>query len=235
MKIKLISNPTKQWAKELSKEAKILLRANNHHIVRSNAQATICIGGDGTILYAHHKNKLEGNILGIGSKTSYICQLRNDNWKENILRILEKNETISVMTLVADVDGKRIDAINDIVIHSSNYRVITISVEHNGEKHDFEGDGIVVCSPIGSAAYAYSAGGEKISILERKIGVVGICPYMKKFIPTILDEKSRVDITPSKSALIADGILISHIKPNTKITVQKGRDIIFYRQIHNHD
>ena len=235
MKIKLISNPTKQWAKEYEKKLRSFLKSKNHQIVRRNAQATICIGGDGTILYAHHKNRLEGNILGIGSKTSYICQLSNESSFDDVSCVLDENQTMPIMTLVAIIAGKKIEAINDIVIHSSNYRVIRIGVEYNNQKHEFEADGIIVCSPIGSAAYAYSAGGEKIPLNEQKIGIVGICPYKRAFSPVSLDAKSTVKISPSKSALVADGILIAHIKPNSLISVQKGRDIMFYRQIAHHD
>ncbi len=80
MKLKLIPNPKKPWANELASELKALL-SPAHSFVRSGADATICIGGDGTILYAHYKGRLEGPVLGIGGDKSYICQLRKDNWR----------------------------------------------------------------------------------------------------------------------------------------------------------
>jgi NAD+ kinase len=140
-----------------------------------------------------------------------------------------------VMSLRAKINGKIIEAINDIVIHSSNYRVVRVDVQYEDKKQSFEGDGIIVCSPIGSAAYAYSAGGEKIPLSENKIGIVGICPYKKAFCPVIINADNFVKISTSKSALIADGILISYLKPNSQIIIEKGRDIMFYRQIAHHD
>ena len=72
MKIKIIHNPLKHWTEEVKKELVRHLAAEGHKIVNKGADATVCIGGDGTVLYANYRKKLEGKVLGIGSKRSFI-------------------------------------------------------------------------------------------------------------------------------------------------------------------
>jgi ATP synthase F1 gamma subunit len=125
---------------------------------RGLAGVSICIGGDGTILFAHHKNRLEGKILGIGSKTSYLCQIRNYNWKEKLIPILEADDTFAPLSLVCSTSNSKpslYTAINDFVIHSIDYRVVEISLlvkspASQTKEFSFRGDGLIVSTPIGS-------------------------------------------------------------------------------------
>src|SRR5271157_3118471 len=98
MRIKIISNPKKQWAISLAKEISLFLAGLKHEIVKKGAESTICIGGDGTILYANHKGRIEGTVLGIGSDKSYICQIHRDDWRTGLSAVLS-SDTIRIMSL----------------------------------------------------------------------------------------------------------------------------------------
>ncbi len=193
MRIKIIANPRKEWARELSFEIAKALEPR-HHVVKRGADATICIGGDGTILYAHYKGRIEGTVLGIGSEKSYICQIKNTNWKERFIPLIESGKTISIMTLKCRLGEKTINALNDFLIHASHYRVAELDVSYGNEKTGFEGDGIIISSALGSAAYAYSAGGQKLAPTERKLSLVPICPYKRAFAPKILADDARISV-----------------------------------------
>ncbi|MBI5224084.1 NAD(+)/NADH kinase [Candidatus Micrarchaeota archaeon] len=232
MKIKIIHNPTKQWATDLAKELNAKLKKIGHQIVRKGADATICIGGDGTILFAHHKGRLEGSVLGIGSKTSYICQLRNDNWKEQIERILSEHKTFLALTLQTSINGKKYVAINDFVIHASNYRVLDMEVE--GVL--FEGDGVIVSTGVGSAAYAYSAGGERYKPEEEKIQIVPICAYKRRLIAKTFGGEKEIEIKVGKNcAFIGDGILLTYLKEGEKMRIKRGENITFFEGVGTND
>ena len=159
MKIKVIHNPLKEWTRKTASEVRKLLRGT-HEIVEKGADVTICIGGDGTIFYANHQKRLEGVILGIGSKSSYICQLRRDNWKRKLYgKLNEKTDKVPILEYY--VGGKKGTAINDAVVHTKDYRVVEIFADVDGKKSSFYGDGLIVSSAIGSSCYSYSAGGKK--------------------------------------------------------------------------
>lgn len=228
MKIKIIANPKKNWAKQLAQDLRTFL-LSKHSVVRSGAEATICIGGDGTILYAVHKNRVGGSIIGIGGDKSYICQLNKDNWKEKIINLIDSPGREKIMTLICESSGKTYRALNDIVIHATRYRVVEMDVTLDDKTTSFEGDGMIVSSSIGSAAYAFSAGGKKFKPTDRKIIVVPICAYKRAFSPSTLEENGKTSIkVGADCAFIIDGIFIRNLKSEEIVYVEKGSDMIFF-------
>ncbi|MCI0503788.1 hypothetical protein L0Y65_03690 [Candidatus Micrarchaeota archaeon] len=232
MRIKIIPNPRKPWAKEIAKELKTFL-APAHTPVRKGADATICIGGDGTILFAHYRGRLEGTVLGIGGDKSYICQLRKDNWKGGISAILANPERESISTLACTLGQRHIVALNDAVIHATNYRVaemeVAIKTQNTEHKTQFEGDGMIISTALGSAAYAFSAGGEKLAPTESKLSLVPICPYKRAFSPKVLPEDSTVAVTVGNDcAFIADGIFVRRLRKGETVAIKRGPAIPFF-------
>ena len=235
MKIKIIPNPKKPWAVKLAQRVKRFL-GRKHRTVNNNADATVCIGGDGTILYANHQKRLGGRVLGIGGDKSYICQLHRNSWQSSLLWILEKGKGTNIMSLNCNVGKKNFTALNDFVIHATNYRVVEMDVSVNGRRTSFEGDGMIISSPLGSAAYAYSAGGKKLGPTERKISLVPICPYKRAFSPKILNEKDTISVrVGSDCAFIIDGIFVRHLRKNEIVRIKKGSDIPFFEGVGRND
>lgn len=234
MRIKLIANPKKDWARALAREiASYLTQDTEHKTVRSMADATICIGGDGTILYAGYKKRLEGAIIGIGGDKSYICQLHRKRWREGLSGLLSSGRVEKIMTLECVIGQRRFCAINDAVIHATHYRVaeMDVSVKTQNTKHktQFEGDGLIISTALGSAAYAYSAGGERILPTESKLSLVPICPYKRAFSPTVLGEDSRAEVTVgSDCAFIIDGIFVRRLRKGEIVRARMGAAMEFF-------
>ncbi len=229
MRVKILANPKKQWAREAAHDIRKILKNRGHGIVGKGANATICIGGDGTILYAGHKGRLQGAVLGIGGEKSYICQLRNSNWRRSLVRLLEHGKKQKIMTLSCSVDGKHFRALNDVVIHATHYRVAEMEVSVGARTYEFEGDGMIVSTALGSAAYAYSAGGKKLRPTESKLSVAPICPYRRAFSSAVLPKEKKVSImVGSDCAFIKDGIFIRRLRRGERVVVGKGADMIFF-------
>ena len=235
MKVKIIANPRKPWAKELAKEVAAFLKPV-HTIVKRGADATICIGGDGTILYASHKGRIGGAVLGIGGPQSYICQTTRSSWKNHILKILNTGKTIEAMALTASIGSEHFTALNDFVIHATHYRVAELDVSYGPGKASFQGDGVIISSALGSPAYAYSAGADKFGPTERKLIVVPICPYRRAFSPQVLGEDAAVEVrVGSDCAFIADGIFVRKLDAGEIVRIAKGRNIIFFEGVGSDD
>ncbi len=232
MKLKIIPNTKKQWAVDLARELKKhIAESARHSVGKRGADATVCIGGDGTILYANHKGRLEGTVLGIGGDKSYICQIHNSDWKERLDNVLA-GPVQGIMTLECSIGSRRFVSLNDMVIHATHYRVAEMDIYIDGKKTSFEGDGMIVSTPMGSTGYAYSAGGEKIRPSERKISVVPICPYRRAFTPAVLDEGSSVDLTVGNDcAFITDGIFVRRLRKGETAHVKKGPDLPFFEGV----
>ncbi len=230
MKIKVVHNPLKHWTEEVEKELRGFITADGHRIVKKGADVTICIGGDGTVLYANYKNQLEGKILGIGSKRSFICQLRKEDWKKKIRRKL-KDKTIDIPVIEARLGKKKITAVNDVVVHTTDYRVVGMEVKINNEKHQFRGDGIIVSSAVGSSSYAYSAGGKRLDPRDKRILVVPIAPYRRRLKPKILRNEGVKIKCDRKTAIIVDGIFVRHMEKGETIGIKKDGMLKFYRGV----
>jgi NAD+ kinase len=232
MKIKLIFNPKKPWAKKLAKDIASFLEKKGRRIVRNGADATVCIGGDGTVLYNNHMRRLQGPVIGIGTKNSYICQLNRSSWRKPLLKLLEKGKKVIIMTLMARVGRKNFNALNDFVIHVKDYRVMEMDVRVAGKRNSFYGDGIIISSALGSAAYAYSAGGARLRPTERKISIVPICPYRRAFSPVVLAEKGRASVrVNSDCAFIIDGVFVRHLKKGERVHVERGKEVEFFEGV----
>ena len=235
MRVKIIPNPKKEWARELSSEIANALKPK-HSVVRRGADATICIGGDGTILYAHYKGRVEGAVLGIGSEKSYICQIKNTDWKEKLIPLLESGKTISIMTLRCRLGEKTEVALNDFLVHATHYRVAELEVSYGDAKTSFEGDGIIISSALGSAAYAFSAGGEKLAPTERKLSLVPICPYKRAFAPKTFADDAKVSVkVGSDCAFIVDGIYVRKLRKGEVVEAERGDDLAFFAGVGVHD
>lgn len=231
MKLKIIANPRKPWSKALAKEVAAFVKGT-HSVVKRGADATICIGGDGTILYASHKGRIEGTVLGIGSMRSYICQTTSDAWKKHIMKILEDGKRIEAMALMASIGSERFTALNDFVIHATHYRVAELDVSYGSGKASFQGDGVIISSALGSPAYAYSAGADRFGPTERKLIVVPICPYRRAFSPQVLGEETTVEVRVGRDcAFIADGIFVRKLDAGEIVRIEKGKDITFFEGV----
>lgn len=231
MELKIIPNPRKPWARKLANDVRAFL-GKEHRFMRKGADATICIGGDGTILYANHKKSLEGAVLGMGSEKSYVCQLERYSWKKKIRKLLESKKKVKIMTLDAQIGNKKFNALNDFVIHATSYRVVEMDVRAGARHSSFEGDGMIVSTPLGSAAYAYSAGGKKLKPTARKIELVPICAYKRAFRPAILAAGANVSIKAGDNcAFITDGVFVRNLNKGEIVRIKRGRDIVFFEGV----
>ncbi|MCX6773884.1 MAG: hypothetical protein NTY68_02685 [Candidatus Micrarchaeota archaeon] len=216
MKIKILFNSTKDWAKRLYPEVKRYLKNKGHVICRGKCGATVVIGGDGTIIY--NKKRIDGILVGIGSKRSGICQINRNNWK-SIDKILDsKPETVNM--LKTRIDGKEYSAINEIVVRNRDFRAIHTTVKCGNKTLKLFGDGILVCTKIGSTAYNKALLGpilkeNRVCITpiaeigkNRKSIVIGYCPIAVRTL-----EKACCIIDGNEILDIGNGIIIGKGKP----------------------
>lgn len=231
MQIKLLSNTKKEWAISLSRSLESFLRSRGFSISRNSADVTICIGGDGTIFHHFYNNTISGKVLGIGSRTSSVCQFQHEKLSlKHLSESLKENRSEKHITLKSSFNGRELRAVNDVVFHSHDYRVLLISVRVGKSSYSFEGDGLIVSTPIGSSAYSYSAGGPALKRGSMKFAVVPICPYKRSLKPMVVPANTEISISADRTAdLIVDGIYVGRINANEPVHVKKGKDIEFLK------
>ena len=124
----------------------------------------IVIGGDGTML------RSLGRFLGSGvpsfginfGRVGFLTAAPADDVETALKRLFAgEYRTLELPTLEVDLDGKRIVAVNDIVITSDKLgRMMELEYTIGGEHIGVQPcDGLIVATPPGSTAYNLSNGG----------------------------------------------------------------------------
>ena len=132
-----------------------LVQAAGFAVVEENAQFVISYGGDGTLMHAEHEYP---GIPKIVLKDSIICKRCSPLPNEEVLKkVINRRYAVEeLMKLEADADGRKLFAMNDIIVHNKDPRhAIRYSLSVNGLPigNTIIGDGIVVATPFGSTAY----------------------------------------------------------------------------------
>jgi len=200
------------------------------------------IGGDGTILSTVRKLSDKSiPILGIHiGNLGFLAQSTENTLNKALDCLKENNYTIqNKILLKVRIEGDSnisYYAFNDAVIdHGNSGRILKTSVYNNDEHiNDYEGDGIIICTPTGSTGYSLSSGGP---IVHSDLDVMTVTPISSHSLsarPIILPSSSNIKVKFSNNfidaSLTIDGqlridliekniILISKAKFNAKLIV----------------
>ncbi len=185
--MEIFFNPHKKWAIDLAKKIKK---------IKLPEDLSVVIGGDGTLFY--YKDQLKGRVILIGSEHSYRCQLTYNNWREITDRVKSMAYPVTLL------ESNHGSAINDIVIHSKDYKVMKITIKLDDKEFEFLGDGIIISTGFGSTGYNYSAGGVELPYYDERIQITPIAPYQRKIGPIIADIDT-LEIIFEEGAIIIDG------------------------------
>ena len=231
MKAKILHNRKKDWAVKIAKQVSDFLKASKVQEVPKGADLTIVIGGDGTILY--YKNELEGAIFGIGSESSHICQSRSENWKPRLQSFLKNPRAEERILLSVSLEGKEIAfAINDAAFLSRDHNMLHISVDVGGSECAYPGDGLVVSTPTGSTAYAYSAGGVAMDESLDAIELVPLAPFKRAFDPMVISAQREIRISTGEPChLLIDGQQLFQLKEKTPVTIRKHKRKLAFAEV----
>jgi NAD+ kinase len=173
----------------------------------SETDMVLTFGGDGTILHvAAMCAKANKPILGINAgHIGFMTELELSEMNE-MKRLITAEYSID-KRMMLDVEVLRENqvfykgtALNDVILTKGNiFRIIDITVLI-GKKEvlDFDGDGIVVCTPTGSTAYSLSAGGPIIEPCTENIIITPICPHVLHVKPFVISTRHKVTVKTGK-------------------------------------
>ncbi|WP_291767714.1 MarR family transcriptional regulator [Caldivirga sp. UBA161] len=187
------------------------------------------LGTDRFILSALHKLAgLDKPIITIGYGAGYLNTVNVADFNDLMNSLKKGNYTIEVIPTLTT--GQGYVAVNDIVIapaRSATLMEYTLIINNEYAWRD-SADGLIVATPIGSTAYALSAGGVLIYGGLRSFEIVPINSTNIARVPVIVPDDSRIVISDllsrSKIEVIADGLVRRNIN-TTKVTIFKGPEI----------
>ena len=156
------------------------------HIASHSCDVIVAIGGDGTILHSA-KYAVEGDKPLIGVNVGRLGFLATVEMGELDLfdRIvagdyrIEQRMMLEVKKYGPGSQTHRFLALNDAVIARANSSTVAELILCCNEKEisRYRADGLIVATPTGSTAYAFSAGGPTIDPAISSIAVTPVCPH----------------------------------------------------------
>jgi NAD+ kinase len=214
---KLIAGTALQVIKELKKMG--------YKVNLPKAKFVITLGGDGTILRAARIcSKINKPMLGIHLGGLGFCSEIELHELEDALEKIKRGKySIDERTMLeANVGGRKLVALNDIVISNSGIaRVIKLEIKRIAE---YTSDGIIFSTATGSTAYNLSAGGPILAPHSKSMVITAICPHTISTRPLVLEKPVTVVLNRGKKAILtADGQHMVALHERQKIRIQRSR------------
>lgn len=193
----------------------------------------LAVGGDGTIL-KHARRFLESEtpILGVkGGGLGFLTDGRTDGIVERLRDgryHIQRRMRIAASIYRGDTLVRRLDALNEIVVHGAGYsRMVVLHIEIDGkELHERSADGMIVATPTGSTAYSLSAGGPLLEPTIEAIVLTPLNPHTLSFRPVVIDADQTVSIMVSsgrtETLVTVDGQRGSRLEKDEQLRIGRS-------------
>jgi NAD+ kinase len=195
------------------------------------------LGGDGTILRGGEwVVQADIPLLGVNlGHVGFLAEAESseiDNIVDHIVNrtyTVEERSTIDVQVRTAGESWSSF-AINEVTIEKgARERVLEIMVEIDGRPLSrWACDGLIVSTPTGSTAYAFSAGGPVIWPEVEALLLVPLSAHALFSRPLVLGPSSRVvvqvlDGSQTHAVVWCDGHRTTDVRSSTRIEIRQGR------------
>ena len=209
----------------------------DRHEAACDVELVVVLGGDGTVLRAAEMVRgLPVPLLGVNlGHVGFLAEIEPDDLDDTVQRVaacdyvVEERMTLDVeVTLRGDVIG-RSWAVNDAAIEKADRRrMIELVTEVDGRPVSTIGaDGVVMATPTGSTAYAFSAGGPVVWPEVAALLMVPISAHALFAKPLVVAPTSVLAVevlarTAAPGVLWCDGRRTIDLPPGARIEVRRG-------------
>lgn len=219
----------------LSAAARSVLEVADERDPLAGAELVVVLGGDGTILRA--AEVVRGSdvpLLGVNlGHVGFLAEAERDDLAETVQRIVRRDyEVEERMTLdvLVELDGHEIGstwAVNEASVEKANReRMIEVVLEVDGRPvTEFGCDGVVLATPTGSTAYAFSAGGPVVWPEVEALLLVPLSAHALFARPLVVAPNAvpAVElIPPSAGVLWCDGRRSLTLPPGARVEVRRS-------------
>lgn len=184
---------------------------------KQNIEICVVLGGDGTMLRA--AELVRGTsipILGLNlGHVGFLAQLIRPTARDLIERIASKGyATEDRLTLGYQVvDGEMVVAhgfaLNEVVVESAEPAMVELFVQVDDRPLSRWGcDGVLIATPTGSTAYAFSAGGPVVWPDVKALVLLPLAAHALYSRPMVISPNStiKIDVESDAALLSADGL-----------------------------
>lgn len=211
---------------ELGKDAK-----------ESDLELAVVLGGDGTILKAAELVRASQTpLLGINlGHVGFLAESEKNEISSTIARVVAKDYLVKerlTLDVSVKLDGKEVYrtwALNEATVEkSARERMLEVVVEVDGRPlSSFGCDGIVISTPTGSTAYAFSAGGPVVWPSVDALLMVPLSAHALFARPLVISPNSMVAVEVLKRSagagvLWCDGRRSTELPAGARVEVRKS-------------
>lgn len=200
-------------------------------------ELVVVLGGDGTILKAaeivrEHSIPLMGINLG---HVGFLAESEREEFTEAVHRVLDRDYEIRerlTLDVAVIVDGQEVFrtwALNEATVEkSARERMLEVVLEVEGNPlSSFGCDGIVISTPTGSTAYAFSAGGPVVWPSVDALLVVPLSAHALFARPLVIKPDAMVAVevlqrSSGHGVLWCDGRRSWQLPPGARVEVTKS-------------
>ena len=198
----------------------------------------VCIlGGDGSILRAAELSRGSGvSLLGVNfGHVGFLAEVERDDLDVTVERVVSRNYTVEermTLEVTAIHDGVTVFeswALNEVTVEkASRERMIELTVEIDGRPLSTWGcDGVVMATPTGSTAYAFSAGGPVVWPDVEAMLLVPISAHALFARPLVVGPESQLAVevvprTEGAGVVWCDGRRAVDLPPGARIQVHRS-------------
>jgi len=199
----------------------------------------VTVGGDGTVLKTSMLIPEPGTpILAVNrGRRGYLTEVAPEQGREAIRDCLkgkirlEEHMKLSVL----QSSGSSVDGLNEALLAPAlPYKMIPVNIRVGGyDLVDCRADGLIVATPTGSTAHAFSAGGPVLDPSLDAFVLVFVCP-VDPIHPVVVPAEREISIklsdTASHASVIVDGRHRQDLAPGASISIRKSkRKAVFVR------
>ncbi|XP_011148633.1 NAD kinase isoform X2 [Harpegnathos saltator] len=176
----------------------------------------ICLGGDGTLLYASllfQQSVPPVMAFHLGS-LGFLTPFEFDNFRDQVTNVLEGHAALTLRSRLRCIIARKDDGdqpdkpptkllvLNEVVVDRGPSPYLSnIDLFIDG-KHvtSVQGDGLIVSTPTGSTAYAVAAGASMMHPSVPAIMITPICPHSLSFRPIVVPAGVELKIMANNQA-----------------------------------
>ena len=211
------------------------------------AELVIVLGGDGTLLRAAEIARPAGTpLLGVNlGHVGFLAEIEPGDLEATVRHVEERSYTVEerlTLDVTVSRDGAVVHtdwALNEASVEkAARERMIEVVAAIDGRALSRYGcDGLVLATPTGSTAYAFSAGGPVVAPDVEALLLVPISAHALFARPLVVSPRSviAVDLLPGAGGggvLFCDGRRITELGQGVRVEVRRGAQPVRLARIH---
>jgi len=195
------------------------------------------LGGDGSLIgVARSLGEQQVPLIEINTgKLGFLTEFSQEEFRHCFDDAMANDGLISRRTLLevraggASEDTLRCLAVNDCVIQAGPpFRMVNLGVYVNGEHlTDVRGDGLIVCTPLGSTAHNLSAGGPIMQADVDALGLTGLNAHSLTHKPLVMARDVQIEIEALSvnegTTVIVDGQVVHPLRRGDRVRMRRFR------------